>query len=109
MYERPTPEEFNSPEHIPGPEEVHAVFKELAGKEYRETRKREDEKGLYLLEVEVLGESEGEVTEYAYMRKGRYPEGQISDTEIHLTYYKDGYPIGGTSAARYVDGQWKIL
>ena len=56
------------------------------GKEYREARKREDEKGLYLLEVEVAGESEGQITEYAYMRKGRYPEGQISATEIHVTY-----------------------
>lgn len=109
MSERQTPEEFNNPEHIPSPEEIHSVFRELARKEYKETRTREDEKGLYLLEVEVAGETDGEVTEYAYMRKGRYPEGQISATEIHVTYYKDGEPISGTSAARYIDGQWKIL
>jgi hypothetical protein len=109
MPERPTPEEFNKPEHIPTPEEVTSVFRELARKEYRETRRREDEKGLYLLEVEVPGETEGEVVEYAYMRKGRYAEGQISATEIHVAYYKDGEPVNGTTAAKYVDGAWKIL
>lgn len=98
-----------APEHIPIPEEVHLVFRELAGKEYKEVRKREDEQGLYLLEVEVAGEAEGEITEYAYMRKGRYAEGQISATEIHVTYYKDGEPVSGTSAARLIDGEWKIL
>ncbi len=98
-----------APEHIPTPEEVNLVFRELIGKEYREVRKREDEQGLYLLEVEVAGEAEGEITEYAYMRKGRYAEGQISATEIHVTYYKDGKPVSGTSAARYVDGEWRIL
>ena len=102
---------FNLPEqeHIPTPEEVHFVFIELIGKEYKEVRKCEDEKGLYLLEVEIAGESEGEIIEYAYMRKGRYKEGQISATEIHITYYKNGAPINGTSAARYIDGKWKIL
>lgn len=97
------------PEHVPTAEEVHSVFKELIAKEYKETRRREDEKGLYLLEVVAAGNSESESTEYAYMRKGRYPEGQISATEIHVTYYENEMPISGTSAARYVDGKWVIL
>ncbi len=96
-------------EHIPTPEELNAMFKELIKKEYTEVRKREDEKGLYLLEVTIPGESEGEIIEYAYMRKGRYPEGESSENEIHVTYYKNDIPISGTSAARCVDGQWKIL
>jgi hypothetical protein len=96
-------------EHIPTLEEVHLVFKELAKKEYKETRQREDEKGLYLLEIVVPGDSENETIEYAYMRKGQYKEGQSSATEIHVTYYDDGMPISGTSAARCVDGDWKIL
>ncbi len=96
-------------EHIPTPEEVHSVFSELIGKKYSEKRKLEDEEGLYILEVVALGDSEGEVNEYAYMRKGRYPEGAITATEIHVTYYVDGVPISGTSAARYVEGKWKIL
>lgn len=96
-------------EDIPTPEEVHSVFRELIGKEYSEKRKLEDEKGLYILEVEATGNSEGEVNQYAYMRKGHYPEGGITVTEIHVTYYVNGAPVSGTSAARYVDGEWKIL
>lgn len=92
----------------PNAEEVHSVFKEAIGKEYKEVRKLEDEQGLYLLEVVVPGEVEGEVAEYNYMRKGRYPEGQTSATEIHVTYYVNGTPISGTSIARYVDGKWEI-
>jgi len=105
---RPNLSELES-EHLPTAEEVHSVFRELIKKEYKETRKREDEKGLYLLEIMVAGESENQTMEYAYMRKGRYTEGQISATEIHLTYYENEVPISGKSAARYVDGQWKIL
>ena len=96
-------------ELVPTPEQVQAVFTEIAKKECAETRRCEDEQGLYLLEATVPGENEGEVTEYAYMRKGHFPEGQISATEIHVTYYENGTPVGGTSAARYVDGKWIIL
>src|SRR6185503_12433279 len=92
----------SEPEHIPTPEEVHSVFRELIRKEYSEKRKLEDEKGLYILEVEAPGDSEGEVNEYAYMRKGRHPEGEISVTEIHVTFYENGAPVSGTSAARFV-------
>lgn len=85
------------------------MFKELTDKEYKEIRKREDEKGVYLLEITVPGDSEDEIIEYAYMRKGQYPEGESSATEIHVTYYDGGRPISGTSAARCIDGNWKIL
>jgi hypothetical protein len=97
------------PEHIPTLEEVHSVFKELTNQEYKEVRKCEDEKGLYLLEITVPGDSPDEVTEYTYMRQGHYPEGQSATTEIHVVYYKNNIPISGTSAARYVEGNWKIL
>lgn len=97
------------PEHIPTPEEVCLVFKELTDKEYKEVRRCEDEKGLYLLEVAIPGDSENEVTEYLYMRKGRYKECQSSTTEIRVTYYENNIPISGTSAARYVEENWKIL
>jgi hypothetical protein len=55
-------------ESIPTPEEVSSVFRELIGseKEWSETKKLEDEKGLYCLEVEVQGE-DGYVVEYGYM------------------------------------------
>lgn len=98
-----------SKEQIPTPEEINSVFTELIHKEFTETRKCQDEKGLYLLEVTIPGESEGEIIEYAYMRKGRYPEGQSSENEIHVTYYKNGFPVSGTSAARLINGKWEIL
>lgn len=97
-------------ESIPTPEEVESVFRELIGegKEYSETKRLEDDKGLYCLEVEVRGEG-GAVTEYGYMRKGRFGRNQSSATEITVTYYENGLPISGTNVAEYVDGNWKIL
>jgi hypothetical protein len=29
-------------------------------------------------------------------------------TEIHLTYYTDGFPVSGKSAARYINNEWVI-
>jgi|GEM_PF-1520703 len=99
----------NELEHIPTPEEVSSVFRELIGKEHIEGRKLEDEQGLYLYDVKIPGDSADEEIEYGYMRKGHYKEGASTATEIHITYYKNGVPISGTSAARYVDGKWIIL
>ena len=99
-------QEFEVP---PTPEQVLSVFKELAPEGFKETRRREDEKGLYLLEIEAPGKSENEYAEYAYMRKGRYPEGSITATEIHVTFYEDGMPVSGTTAAKYENGTWRIL
>ena len=96
-------------EHIPTFEELNLVFKELTEKEYKEVRKCEDEKGVYLLEITVPGDLEGEIIEYTYMRRGRYQEGESSATEIFVTYYKDEIPISGTSAARYSEENWRIL
>ena len=107
-YENP-PGSEQEQEHIPTPEEVHSVFKELTNKEYKETRRCEDEQGLYLLEVIVPGDEPEEEIEYQYMRKGRYPEGESGSTEICVTYYENKKPISGTSAARCVDGKWKLL
>ena len=99
----------NKVEQIPTLEEVYLVFKELTDKECKEIRKREDEKGVYLLEVTTPGDLEGEVVEYAYMRKGQYQEGESSATEIHVTHYDGDMPVSGTSAARFINGEWKIL
>jgi hypothetical protein len=107
-------ENFNAfeaaPEHIPTPEEVSSIFKKLTEKEQTEGRKLEDEKGLYLLEITTPGDIEGEVNEYAYMRKGKHNEGQTSSTSIQITTYdKDGVPYWGTTVAECVDGKWEIL
>ncbi len=97
-------------EIVPTSEEVQAVFERLVGeKKYAETRKLEDEKGLYLWEIEIATE-EGK-TEYLYMRKGRYQKGgEASTTAIHVAFYDtDGMPVGGELAAEYREGVWEFI
>ena len=87
---------------IPTEAEVMALFCELTeGKEFTVTRRMEDEKGLYLLEVE-LSNADGGKTEYLYMRKGQYAEGgSAKETAIHVVFYdSDGMPDGGESAKK---------
>jgi len=95
-------EKLNLPEteseHILTVEEVFSMLhglEELKGKQYEETFRREDEKGLYMLEVVILGEKGGKAIELQYMRKGKYPEGQTLTTGIHVVYYENNIPIGG--------------
>ena len=108
MNEGPPDTFEEGPESIPTPEEVQSVFEQLIGEEsYREVRKREDEQGLYLWDIIVSGE-DGD-TEYLYMRKGRYPEGQALATSVHVTFFdKAGIPVGGHSVAKYIEGEWKL-
>ncbi|MDA2922457.1 hypothetical protein MYX07_04305 [Patescibacteria group bacterium AH-259-L07] len=95
-------------ESIPTPEEVQSVFEQLVGEEgYEDVRKLEDEQGLYLWDIIVSGKDGN--TEYSYMRKGRYSEGQASATAVHVTFFdKEGIPEGGHSAAKYIEGKWKL-
>lgn len=104
------PNSFESePEHIPTLEEVRSVIELFINGGYREIRKIEDERGLYLYEVMVSGDNPDEEIEYAYRRKRPPGENPISTTEIHAIFHVKGEAISGTSAARYVDGKWKIL
>ncbi len=93
-------------EHIPTSEEIHEVFQRLIGegKEYKVTKSIDDENGLYELEIEIPRELAGEITEYGYRRFSA-----PLAPEIHIAYYEHGDWVGGTSAARYVNGAWKIL
>ncbi len=96
----------NEREHVPTPEEVHSLFKQLTkGREYEVTKNRNDAKGLYELEIEVRGETPGETTEYEYRREFVTSK----NPEIHVVYYKDDEYIHGTSAARCIKGKWKLL
>lgn len=97
------------PEYIPTPEEVTSLFHELIKKEYTEIRKLEDEQGLYLHEVKIPGDLSDEESEYTYRRKGQYKESKTSETEIQITYYKNGVPFSGTTVARCIKGKWIIL
>lgn len=107
MPEREPNQFEQEPERIPTAEEVQEALREFIGKDFEVKRTLEDEQGLYILEVETPGDAEGEVIEYAYMRKGSYPEGAITATEIHVTYYVDGEAISGTSFAKFVDNKWE--
>lgn len=99
------------PEAVPTVEEVRSIFERLLGEgvEFEEVRMREDSEGLYLWDIKIVGDDGGE-TEYSYMRKGRYKEGQALRTAIHVTFFDvDGMPTGGHSAAHFENGAWKIV
>lgn len=112
--ERPTnpihPSEKGT-ETIPTIEEVRLIFERLLGEgaAFEEVRMREDGGGLYLWDIKITGDDGGE-TEYSYMRKGRYKEGEASRTAIHVTFFDaDGMPTGGHSVAHFENGAWKIV
>lgn len=98
-------------ELIPSEEEITSVFEALVeGKEYETRRKRNDEKGVYLWEIELKDEAEdGGTVEYSYSRAGVYPENKSTETVVHVTYFDaDGVPQGGHSVALYKNGKWTM-
>ena len=106
MFEKP-PTIEQGPEREPSEEEAASLFEKLVdGKEFVEIRKIEDGRGLYLWDIKITAE-QGEVTEYSYMRKGQYHEGQAAATAVHVSFYdSEGVPVGGHSVAKYKDGEW---
>jgi len=93
-------------EQVPSLESIKDFFNKLINdREFVEGRFGEDDKGIYLREVSVKTD-DGSIG-YEYMRKGRYTEGQASETAIHAVYYdNDGDPCGGELAAKFIDGEW---
>ncbi|MFC1750140.1 hypothetical protein ACFL2V_15175 [Pseudomonadota bacterium] len=98
----------NEPEVIHTPEEVQSVFEKiLDGAEYETVRRLEDKQGLYLWDIKVFREDG--YTDYSYMRKGKHPEGQAIRSAVHETHYdEEGFPGGGKSAAKWINGEWKM-
>lgn len=98
-------------EHIPSVEEVVSIIKEIIGeKEYTETRRASDDKGLYFLEI-LIKDPNGNV-EYEYKRKGEFPQGSMGwknfECTINVNFYdKDGEAVSGYNVADFVDGKWK--
>ena len=89
------------PEPVLSKEEVMEFLGQFAEKG-TVVRELSDESGLYLLEVQVAGEKEGEKTEYEYTRKGSHPNGtKATMTCISVAYYEDGIPVGGSGFADY--------
>ena len=81
-----------------------AVLLEIAKHCENPTVKRElsDEKGVYLLEVEIAGEKPGETIEYIYHRKGSFPNQNTSPIDvIEVLYSTDGIPHTGYTVAEY--------
>lgn len=96
------------PERILSKEEVMEVISRYA-ENAEMVRELSDEQGLYLLEVKVPGEKEGETTQYEYMRKGRFPNhNEASETALHKVYYDGEMPVGGDKVAIYnpETGEW---
>ncbi len=85
MHEAP-PSFEATPEHIPTPEEVVAVFEKVTGgRPYTELKRKEDEKGLYIWEIKLSEpDNEGTTTEYWYKRDGTYA--QKGDSKKYQEY-----------------------
>lgn len=109
MSERsPKPTELPN-EAIPSLEEIRFALERFTwGKEVTETRKLEDELGVYLWDI-TIPDVDGGIIEYSYVRKGPHAKGNPIETMINDTFYdKDGFPIHGSSVARYANGEWKF-
>jgi hypothetical protein len=82
----------------------------LAGSEATTTQMFEDEHGIIACTIEFVLD-DGEIATLEYMRKGRHEVMKGSNslrTNIYVTYFDDGRPVGGTNVAEYVSGQWQI-
>jgi len=98
-------------EHVPTPEEVLKVLRQMAKGEYRETKRYVDDKGnLYRLDAVAPGTKEGESIEFYYIRKGVYPNGdQSTETKIHSIHVKDNsYGPAGPQAS-LLNGKWALM
>ncbi len=106
---KPHPSEMGF-EIIPTEAEVRELFLELVeGKSFVEVRKLEDDKGIYLWDIEV--HEEAETKEYSYVRKGSHanPPGKIVQTAIHFTSYTDGMPTAGQSVRELRESGWTTI
>ncbi|HAU07483.1 MAG: hypothetical protein UW46_C0006G0043 [Candidatus Yanofskybacteria bacterium GW2011_GWF1_44_227] len=106
-----TPDTFEQKvEHIPTPDEVSEIIRQMVGGEFQETKRCLDAKGnLYRIDAIAPGTREGESLEIFYIRKGVYPSGdQAAETEIHSVYVGDDYCGPAGPQASLADGQWVL-
>ncbi|MFN3188410.1 MAG: hypothetical protein ACK42D_02610 [Candidatus Paceibacteria bacterium] len=83
----------------------------LEGREGRIVKKFEDEKGVIACDIEFVL-ADGETATLEYMRKGRHEvmnESNSLRTNIYVTHFDEGMPVGGTNVAEYNNGQWEIV
>lgn len=82
----------------------------LAGNEATMTQMFEDEKGIIACTLE-FALVDSEVATLEYMRKGRHEVMKGSNslrTNIYVTFFDSGRPVGGTNVGEYKNGEWKI-
>lgn len=106
------------PERIPTEEEVLALMlnysaeltdiNDLRGKV---ERREADERGLYLLDVRVEGDTPTKYSQYEYVRSGTHGKTVMAETSIRIIYYDDGVPYDSDQVARFDEqtGEWKDL
>jgi len=103
----------NVPEHIPSVEEVMAVFERITnGKPYTELKRKEDEKGLYVLEMKLVElDEKGRSTEYWYKRDGSIEQGTNNRVPVidEVFFDAEGEPEmhGSSSVAKFKKGAWE--
>jgi hypothetical protein len=105
-FSRNSPE--RGPEKILTSEEVlHALSRYAEG--FTVGRELSDEKGVYLREVTVPGEKEGNFTEYQYKRKVGHGTNRSTITSINAIYYQNGIPLSGDTVSVFNEetGQWE--
>ena len=101
-----------APERIPTKEEILAAIAHYEKRGVLFVKEKFDDIGVYFLEAKSEGKEVGEFSEYHYVRKGEFPDGNASaKTTIFVTHYKDDFPLSGVNVAEYnaETGEWKDI
>jgi hypothetical protein len=102
-------------EKMPTREEIKQIFENtLLGKEYKEVRFEEDEKGVVIYEIETTDEV-GDKLVFNYLRAKydykvkKVAPGAQNSASIHVVKYNaEGIPRSGEDVANYRDGEWRV-
>lgn len=100
-----TPSNERGAEKIPNEREVLNQLESIIGNDFEIVRSLEDERGLYLLEVDTK-DAAGDLIKYSYHRAGEFKEATSKATAIDVLFYMGDIPFGGNTLATYVDGTW---
>ena len=96
-------------EHIPTPEEVGGVLRQMIG-EYKEVHRYMDEQGnLYRIDAIAHGTEEGESVELYYRRKVYPDASRDTEIDIHSSYIKNGSCGPAGPQASFIEGKWVLM
>jgi hypothetical protein len=97
-------------EHIPTPEEVSEVLRQMVKGEYHETNRYVDEQGnVYRIDAIAQGTEEGESIELYYRRKVYADSSQDTEVDIHSTHVKNGSCGPAGPQASFINGKWVLM